>query len=312
MEYPEPYDQSLSSRLLLCTACGTQFPATDRQQIKTCHICDDVRQYVPRSGQSFTTLQAICSSSQGHRNQFEVYEAEERLVFVKTVPQVGIGQRCIIVRTPQGNVLWDCITLLDEATIQRIKDMGGLRAIVISHPHFYTTHVQWARAFACPVYVAAEDASWTTMPSAHRKLITETETDIFGTKVIKMGGHFPGSLVLLWQGRLLIADTILTTPSGLGDWSVNALGEDTTHVPPPPDRNTFTFQWSIPNMIPLSADELLRMWTVLQPYTFTSTHGGFMGQDIEDEGVKGRVLRSMQIQCRYMGGENHPLMKVTL
>ena len=35
-----------------------------------------------------------------------------------------------------------------------------------------------------------------------------------GVTAIKTGGHFPGSLVLHWQRKLFIADTIVTVPVG--------------------------------------------------------------------------------------------------
>lgn len=31
-------------------------------------------------------------------------------------------------------------------------------------------------------------------------------------KAIKVGGHFPGSLVLLWEKKLFVADSLVTTP----------------------------------------------------------------------------------------------------
>ena len=33
--------------------------------------------------------------------------------------------------------------MLDSATIALINGLGGLKAIAISHPHFYTTMVEW-------------------------------------------------------------------------------------------------------------------------------------------------------------------------
>lgn len=252
-----------------------------------------------------------------------MYEADDRLTFIETTPRLAIGQRAVLLRTPRGNVLWDCVALLDEETVGRIQGMGGLEAIVISHPHYYSTHVQWARAFQCPVYIAAEDREWTTMPSSHTRLITQVDTDPLpgsGVTVIKLGGHFPGSLVLLFGGRLLIADTLVTTPAGLGKWDVD--GNGASRAKPSPQGggggevgvglNTFSFLWSIPNMIPLRADELARMWGILSGYEFRATHGAFRGMDIEDGGIKGRVLASMQIQTRFMGYETHPLMNVVV
>lgn len=91
--------------------------------------------------------------------------------------------------------------------------MGGLRCIVISHPHFYTTHVEWARAFDCPVYVSKEDAVWLNRSDSgvDRRLIEGgTETVLQGVTAIKTGGHFDGSLVLHWDEKLFIADSLLT------------------------------------------------------------------------------------------------------
>lgn len=306
---PEPYDAATASKWLVCRTCSTQFPTDDRSAVTTCHICDDARQYVPPTGQSFTTLADLART---HRNTFTTYPPDPRITFIETTPRLAIGQRAALIKTPQGNVLWDCIALLDDDTVQRVREMGGLKAIVISHPHYYTTHVHWARAFGCPVYLAAEDQEWTTMSSTHTQLLTQTETEIVqgsGVRAIKLGGHFPGSLVLLFEGRLFVADTLVTTPSGLGDWTVDGNGAARQGGNGrPPGSNSYAFMWSIPNMIPLGVEELARMWDVLSRYEFRATHGAFRSMDVEDEGVKGRVLESMQIQARFMGHDKHPLV----
>ena len=46
-------------------------------------------------------------------------------------------------------MLWDCVTLLDDATASEIEELGGMQAIAISHPHYYATMVEWAHRFAC-------------------------------------------------------------------------------------------------------------------------------------------------------------------
>lgn len=93
--------------------------------------------------------------------------------------------------------------------------MGGLKCIVISHPHFYTTHVEWAQAFQCPVYTSEEDAAWLNRRDTSgidRRLIRGNGETIFeGVTAIKAGGHFDGSLILHWDNNLFIADTMMTT-----------------------------------------------------------------------------------------------------
>lgn len=304
---PEPYDPVTAATWLVCVTCGTQFPTADRSKVKTCHICDDPRQFVPPSGQSFSTLEELGKT---HRNEFTPCPADARLTFISSTPKLAIGQRAILIQTPEGNILWDCISLLDEETIAKIQALGGLRAMVISHPHFYSTHVQWARAFKCPVYLSAEDARWATMASAHQIPLASTETEVVsGVKAIKLGGHFPGSMVLLFDGRLLIADTLMTTAAGVGGWKVDATG---TSRSKPPGLNSFSFLYSIPNFIPLNLDEMSRMWGILKKYEFRATYGGFAGMDIEDEGVKGRVLESMKIQARHMGYGESEFMQTKL
>lgn len=213
---------SQTENLLICTACGTQFDVDNPSQLTRCRICDDPRQFVPQSGQAWTTLAKLKAA--GHRNQWKQFDGDERFWSVYTEPKVAIGQRAILVKTPLGNVLWDCITFLDAETIERINGMGGLAAIVISHPHYYSTHLEWAEVFDCPVYLSWEDKEWLNRLDRlgkARTFIEGVEEDIevrgekTGVKVLKLGGHFPGSLVCLAHKRLLIADTLVTTPSGL-------------------------------------------------------------------------------------------------
>ena len=108
--------------------------------------------------------------------------------------------------------------LLDEATEAWLRSLGGLVAIVISHPHYYTTYAEWSRAFACPVYISVEDEMWLDRLDARavdRRLIRGGVEDVVpGVKAVKTGGHFDGSLVLAWDevGLLCVADTLVTVP----------------------------------------------------------------------------------------------------
>lgn len=126
-----------------------------------------------------------------YENKFQQDEVEKRMWSISTEPKFAIGQRCVLLQTPSGNVLWDCISYLDEETVEFIKEKGGLRAIVISHPHYYTTHLDWAKTFGCPVYFSAEDESWVCRgdDGGARKLIRgETEEVVEGVTAIKVGG----------------------------------------------------------------------------------------------------------------------------
>ena len=134
-----------------------------------------------------------------------------------TLPKLGIGERVILITTPYGTIMWDVLAYLDDDTIRALKapPFNGIRAIVISHPHYYTNHLDWAEELDCPVYIAAEDEEWTNRKDVYgrRKLISgRTEEIVPGVTAIKVGGHFPGSLVLHWDNKLFIADSIVTLP----------------------------------------------------------------------------------------------------
>lgn len=93
---------------------------------------------------------------------------------------------------------------------------------MISHPHFYTTFAEWAKAFDCPVTISKDDEEWLCRkPRASDNLIEwlegpsgTTKQIVQGVTAIKTGGHFPGSLVLHWGNKLFIADTMMTVPVG--------------------------------------------------------------------------------------------------
>jgi hypothetical protein len=167
--------------------------------------------------------------------------------------------------------------------------------IQISHPHFYNTHLEWAEAFSCPVYLSAEDSEWLCRPKARkenlRTLITTPTLSILpGVTAVKVGGHFPGSLVLHWDGKLLLADSIMTVPSGI------------YHVDRPPGTSSYSFMWSYPNMIPLSPEAILGIWKAVKGFAFSTTYGGFPGQDIRgEEDLRARVLESMKIWVGNLG-----------
>jgi hypothetical protein len=59
---------------------------------------------------------------------------------IGSTPKFAIGQRALIVQTGQGNLLWDCISLIDEATTKAVRALGGISAIAISHLHYYSEH----------------------------------------------------------------------------------------------------------------------------------------------------------------------------
>ena len=68
-------------------------------------------------------------------------------------------------RRQGANVLWDCISLIDGRRCEVVKALGGISAIAISHPHYYSSMVEWSRAFGgVPIYLHAADRQWVMRP----------------------------------------------------------------------------------------------------------------------------------------------------
>lgn len=261
---------------------------------------------MPAEGQTFTTLAELRLH---HRNAWWQDPQHPEVLSVRTTPSFAISNRAELIRTPHGNVLWDLIPLLDATTATIIHALGGLSAIVISHPHYYSTWADWSRTFNCPVYVGGPDAAWlqrTDVPGADICYLTERSTPIpvgpragdVGITAILAGGHFPGSLLLHHKRMLFVADTIFPSPSA------------TDPVPGRPGKTSFSFFYSIPNRIPLSPAEILYIWRCVQGLEFRTVFGAFEGMDVytapnEGErgtgGVKGRLLESCKIFARGAG-----------
>jgi len=197
---------------------------------------------------------------------------------IETAPAFGIGQRAILARTPTGNVLWDCIALIDDATVDLLQGLGGVTAITISHPHYYTTMVEWSRALGgVPIYLHAADRQW-VMRADPAVQFWEGDTKPIGRglTLVRLGGHFDGGTVLHWadwsegRGVLLSGDILQVVPSG--------------HV---------SFMWSYPNLIPLSAAKVQRMAEILEPFAFDAVYGSFSGRGQIDAHGKQVVAASV-------------------
>ncbi len=264
----------MSDTMYLCVTCGTQYPVEDAPPAG-CLICEDDRQYINPAGQQWTTLARLRGA---HTNTLT--DLAPGLTTIATEPKVGIGQRAYLVQTPAGNVLWDCLAYLDQPTIEAIQARGGLAAIAISHPHFYTTMVDWSHAFGgVPIYLHTSNQTWVMRSDpVIRFLEGESATplpDQPNLRVFRLGGHFPGSAVLHWPqaeecaGALFTGDTIKITA----------------------DPRWVTFMYSYPNDIPLGPSAIRRIVAGIEPLSFSRLYDGWT----EARGdAKAAVLRSAE------------------
>jgi hypothetical protein len=253
--------KSKSMPKFICTTCGTQYPDADEKPSE-CLICSEERQYVGWNGQEWTTLEKLRAD---HKNSFK--ETGVDLYSITTEPEFGIGQRAFLLKTPNGNVLWDCLSLLDGATKRVIDELGGLELIAISHPHYYTSMIEWCEAFDAPVYIQELDQQWVVNPSPRVSFWKgESMTPIEGITLVNLGGHFEGGTVLYQNARkrLLSGDIIVVAQ----------------------DRRWASFMYSYPNMIPLSKSKILQIKERVSKFRFDSLYSAFECYEITSDADK--------------------------
>ena len=210
-----------------------------------------------------------------------IRQVDEGLHEIFIRPQFGIGQRAYLVQTAQGNILWDCVSLIDPGTVSAIWALGGITAIAISHPHYYTAMVDWSRAFGgIPIYLHADDRKWIVRADAAIQSWEGDRYELFGgVTLVRCGGHFEGGAVLHWA-------------AGAGGKGVLLTGDVIQVVP---DRRWVSFMYSYPNLIPLGAAAVKQVAGALEPFAFERIFGAF-GHVVEEDG-KGAMQRSVE---RYL------------
>ena len=260
----------------ICHTCGVQFARSDPPP-RSCPICEDPRQWVPEDGQRWTSIAELRAT---HVNRVA---PDGGLVGIGTEPRFAIGQRALVVPSAAGNVLWECVSLLDDATAEAVEALGGLAAIAISHPHYYSAMVEWAHRFDCPVLLHRDDARWIMRPDPAIELWEGETRELGGLTLLRLGGHFAGA-------------TVLHRPDGQG----TLLSGDVVQVIP--DRGWVSFMYSYPNLIPLPAAEVQRMAAALEPYDFEAIQGAWWGTTVRRDG-KGVVRRSAERYVRALQGD---------
>ena len=265
----------------ICATCASQFSPTDTQP-ERCPVCEDERQYVGLDGQKWTTLEELRAK---HEARFE--EDEPGLLGIGMSPEFAIGQRALLVPTPEGNVLWDCIPLLDADIVRRVRERGGIDVIAVSHPHYYSSMVEWAEEFDAQIYLHEKDQQWVMRRDPRIVFWKEDVLEIKpGVTLIRSGGHFDGGTVFHWaagaegRGALLTGDIIQVIP----------------------DRDWVSFMYSYPNLIPLPPSAINNIVASVEPFDFDCIHGAWFGRIIPS-GAKDNVRRSAERYLRAISND---------
>lgn len=265
----------------ICPTCGAHHAEAERPP-RVCDVCTDERQWVPPAGQRWTTMSRL--ADEGYETV--VAEVEPGLYGIGTEPGIGVGQRGLLVCTPEGNVLWDPPAYIDQHAIDRVRSLGGLRMVTASHPHMYGAIVDWADEFDAAIPLPEADLAWLHRDTPLVHTWSNVHQLLPDVTLVQCGGHFPGSTVLHWSagadgsGVILVGDTIMVTP-----------GEDRV-----------TFMYSAPNRLPLPERGVRGIVDALHAYRFDRIYSGWW-EPVLRSGAADVLPRSAERYIQFLRGE---------
>ena len=175
--------------------------------------------------------------------------------------------------------------LVDDATVEMISAMGGLRGIAISHPHYYSAMLEWSAAFEnAPIFLHAADREWVMQAGKAIEFWDGARKELApGLTLIHCGGHFAGGTVLHWpgaaegRGALLSGDILQVGPDGM-----------------------LSFMYSYPNLLPLSAKAVEGVAEAIKSFGYDRIYGAWWERVIE-RNAQTVVVESVARYLRAIG-----------
>jgi hypothetical protein len=242
-----------------CFQCGAQFPE-NLEPPRACPACEDERQFVNWNGQSWLTREDFATRYK------LVWRDDLDVIGIAVEPSFAIGQRALLLREPDGCVMWDCIPLATDDAVAHVRSLGGLKAIAVSHPHYYGAVADWSEAFGnAPAYLHGDDRAFVTRP--HQAIVPWTADTLElsdDLTLLRTGGHFAGGTVL--HSR--------KAANGKGAMFVGDIAQVAM------DRRHVSFMYSYPNYIPLNARAVRRVADAIAPLAFDRIYGAWWGRNI--------------------------------
>jgi hypothetical protein len=248
--------------LWTCFQCGAQFPDSATPPA-SCRICQDERQFVNWKGQQWLMREELA-----HRYKL-VWRDDLDVPGIGVEPSFAIAQRALLLREADGCVMWDCVPLATAEAIQYVRSLGGLKAIAVSHPHYYGAVADWSAAFGnAPVYLHGDDRQWVTRP--HPSIVPWTGDSLPISDemlLLRTGGHFAGATMLYWRKFAEGKGALFA-----GDVATVAM-----------DRRHVSFMYSYPNYIPLNATAVRRIADTVAPFAFDRIYGAWWDRTVSSD-----------------------------
>ncbi|KAF4981286.1 hypothetical protein FDECE_17716 [Fusarium decemcellulare] len=180
--------------------------------------------------------------------------------------------------------MWDCIAFLGEHTANKMNELGGLKFIVISYSHMYTSPAETPQEPSCRIF---------------KGMFTDL---LPGLRTAICGKHFDSSMVM----HSAIPNTNLPSLFVIYTIFIVASG----HNPDPRKRSNIIscqFLRSFLNIIPPAPDVVLKIWILLKPFYVKATDCFWtkamnsLNKPLHSMTLKARVLQSAKIAAKAMG-----------
>lgn len=244
-------------QLPICHTCGTQFGTSPPPE--HCPVCEDERQYVGWGGQRWTDMARL---GQDHALRI----GDDAGLLAIDLPGFAIPQRMLLLSTGAGRLLWESLSLVSDEAIAALHARGGVDAIVISHPHFHASMVEWSQALGgVPILLHAANRRWVQRDApcieywdGDSRRLSDDVT------LVRTGGHFEGSTALHWRNGPRAGGALFP-----GDAPQVAM-----------DRRHVSFMHSYPNGVPMRSDDVRAMRGRLQDLGFEDVYGYSWGRNI--------------------------------
>ncbi|MBI2881264.1 MAG: MBL fold metallo-hydrolase [Candidatus Tectomicrobia bacterium] len=200
----------MSRNPLVCTYCGNR-TFVEAGEEPRCLIC--AKRYVPGPKERPRFARPDDLRPDHH---MEIVQLEEDIWRFYTRPDLGIRHYAYFIQRPGGNVLMDMQPLLTEDLAGWIEERGGIRHIILSHPHYYGAMDEFSARFRAPIHVHVSDRPW---PAGYPNVeFFETERlSLDGAlEVHRIPAQFEGGLCLLFarrRGVLFTGDTLMVSPA---------------------------------------------------------------------------------------------------
>lgn len=185
-----------------CLHCGFWQPYFERPP--GCPVCLDYRHPLPADGWRFETPGVL-----GARVATRWAEAAPGLWRFWNEPAVGIGPSGYVLVRADGNAAFEGATWYDDAALDFVASLGGVRWASASHAHVFGGLWRLAERFGADVVIQEAE-----LPFARALPVAWSfggRADLGdGLTLVHTGGHTPGHAVLLDRAarRLFVGDMV--------------------------------------------------------------------------------------------------------